>query len=95
MKTSKTRTATGATEDKHSARLGNHMPRAEPECAYLENEPDEKKINGWRPFESEGLTQQGHFFHITALMIVRPRSSYYRRVSVTFSDQAGKEFLHA
>ncbi len=54
-----------------------------------------KKINGWRPFESEGLTQQGHFFHITALMIVRPRSSYYRRVSVTFSDQAGKEFLHA
>jgi hypothetical protein len=30
--------------DKHSARLGNHTPRAEPECAYLQNEPDEKKL---------------------------------------------------
>ncbi|WVV49286.1 hypothetical protein THH46_15035 [Pseudomonas sp. NA13] len=50
MKTSETRTATGAKEDEHPAGLGHHMPRAEPECAYLENEPDEK-INGWQPFE--------------------------------------------
>ncbi|MGX1175057.1 hypothetical protein [Pseudomonas sp. R151218B TE3479] len=44
MKTAETRTATGAPVDKHSARLGNHTPHAEPECAYLENEPDEKKL---------------------------------------------------
>ncbi|NUT79931.1 MULTISPECIES: hypothetical protein [Pseudomonas] len=44
MKTSETRTATGAKEDEHPAGLGHHMPRAEPECAYLENEPDEKKL---------------------------------------------------
>ncbi|QGA50082.1 hypothetical protein [Pseudomonas brassicacearum] len=62
MKTSETRTATGAKEDEHPAGLGHHMPRAEPECAYLENEPDEKKLMVGSLLNPGVLRSKGNFF---------------------------------
>lgn len=71
------------------------MPRADRNVPCHKNEPDEKKLIVRRLSAYKGLTKPGHFFHIQAFMIARPRSSYCRRVLVIFSEQAGKEFLHA
>ncbi len=78
----------------------NTRPAWDITCRVLNRNVPTLKTNRMKKLMVGSLLNPGFdaaraIFHIMALMIERPRSSYYRRVSVTFSDQAGKEFLHA